>query len=82
MTRSKTKVVTEKIAEKISLLKKIYNLLKAWVIGNGIEGILGLVVGLVLWVLGYKISAGLALGVFATRNWDIFKVWIRSVFGK
>ncbi len=32
----KKKVVKEEIVEKISLLKKVYNSVKAWVIGNGI----------------------------------------------
>ena len=78
----KKKVVKEEIVEKISLLKKVYNSAKAWVIGNGIEGILGLVAGLVLWTLGYKISAGFALGVFATRNWDLLKTWVKGLLGK
>ena len=78
----KKKVVKEEIVEKISLLKKVYNSSKSWVIGNGIEGILGLVAGLVLWTLGYKISAGFALGVFATRNWDILKTWVKGLLGK
>ena len=79
---TKKKVVKEKIVEKISLLKKVYNSVKSWVVGNGVEGILGLVAGLVLWTLGYKIFAGLALGVFATRNWDILKVWVKGLLGK
>ena len=78
----KKKVIKEEIVEKISLLKKVYNSIKSWVMRNGIEGILGLVAGLTLWVLGYKISAGFALGIFATRNWDILKTWIKGLLGK
>ena len=29
--------------------------------------------GLILWTFGFKIYAGFAFGVFATRNWDIVK---------
>lgn len=78
----KKKVVKEEIVEKISLLKKVYNSVKAWVVGNGIEGILGLVAGLILWVLGYKIAAGFSLGIFAVRNWDILKAWVKDLLGK
>ena len=32
--------------------------------------------GIILWPMGYKILAGFAFGVFAMRNWDIFKSWV------
>lgn len=78
----KKKVVKEEIIEKISLLKKTINAIKAWLEGNGIEGILGLIVGLLLWSFGYKVYAGIALGVFATRNWDIVKAWLFKILKK
>jgi hypothetical protein len=78
----KKKIVKEEIVEKISFFKKIYNSVKSWIVKNGIEGILGLVAGLVLWVLGYKIAAGFSLGIFATRNWDILKTWVKGLLGK
>lgn len=59
-------------------LKSIYETIKTWLIANGVEGILGLVLGLVLLSFGYKMWAGVAFGVFATRNWDIFKKWVFS----
>ena len=44
--------------------------------------ILGLIAGLVLWALGYKIYAGFAFGVFATRNWDLAKSWVKGLLSK
>ena len=78
----KKKVVKEEIIEKISLLKKTINAVKAWLEGNGVEGVLGLIVGLILWTFGYKIYAGVAFGVFATRNWDIVKSWLLKLLKK
>ena len=54
-------------------LKKIIALIKSWIVSNGIEGALGLLLGLVLWTFGYKIWAGVSFGVFAHKNWDIVK---------
>jgi hypothetical protein len=59
-------------------LKNIINIVKSWIISNGIEGTLGLLLGLVLWVVGYKIWAGVSFGVFAHKNWDIVKAWINK----
>jgi len=78
----KKKVVKEEIIEKISLIKKVYNKVKDWVIANGIEGIAGAIIGILLWVTGFKIYAGFALGVFATRNWDIVKSWFLKLLKK
>ena len=55
---------------------RIFNVVKDWIAANGIEGIIGLLVGLLLWSLGQKIFAGFAFGVFFTRNWDLFKGWV------
>jgi hypothetical protein len=57
---------------------RIYNLCKDWVVANGIEGIVGLLLGLFLWTTGQKIFAGVAFGVFFTRNWDLLKGWVLS----
>ena len=67
---------------KLSWFKRTFNAVKGWIVGNGIEGILGLIAGLVLWSFGFKIYAGVAFGVFATRNWDLFKNWIISLKNK
>ena len=80
MARKKT--VKKEVVEKLSAIKRIFNLVKAWLKGNGIEGVLGLVIGLLLLSFGYKIYAGVAFGVFATRNWDLFKNWIISLKNK
>ena len=78
MARKKA-VKKEVVVEKISAIKKTINAIKAWLEGNGIEGILGLIAGLLLWSFGYKIWAGFAFGVFATRNWDLVKAWVSKV---
>ena len=66
----------------LEFIKKIFNAVKAWLEGNGIEGVLGLIAGLILWVFGYKIYAGFAFGVFATRNWDLLKSWVKGLLSK
>ena len=78
----KKKVVKEKIIKKVSLIKKAYNTIKSWVISNGVEGIAGVILGAILWVTGFKVYAGFALGVFATRNWDIVKTWLLKLLKK
>ena len=66
----------------LEFIKKVYNMVKEWIKANGVEGVLGLLVGLLLWAMGYKIWAGFSFGVFATRNWDILKAWVMSKLGK
>ena len=79
---ARKKAVKKEIVEKLSAAKKIINAIKAWLKGNGIEGVLGLIVGLFLWSFGYKIYAGFAFGVFATRNWDLAKGWLLRLLKK
>lgn len=62
----------------LNFIKKIYAIVKNWVVANGVEGVLGLIVGLFLWVFGYKVYAGFAFGVFATRNWDLVKNFFKK----
>ena len=66
----------------LNFIKKIFTIVKDWIVANGIEGVLGLIVGLILWAFGYKIYAGFAFGVFATRNWDLLKSWVKGLLGK
>jgi len=66
----------------LEFIKKVYNMVKEWIKANGVEGVLGLIVGLVLWIMNFKIWAGFCFGVFATRNWDIVKAWISSKLNK
>jgi hypothetical protein len=65
--------------EKVGFLKRIFNSVKNWIVGNGITGFLGLIIGLVLLPLGFKLYSGIAFGVFATRNWDLFKNWVKGL---
>tara|TARA_R110000868_G_scaffold103804_1_gene285673 strand:- start:171 stop:383 length:213 start_codon:yes stop_codon:yes gene_type:complete len=60
----------------LEFIKMVFTACKEWIVYNGIEGILGLLMGIILWPMGYKILAGFAFGVFAMRNWDIFKSWV------
>jgi len=66
----------------LNFIQQIYTVVKNWVVANGIEGILGLVAGIALRVLGYKVWAGFAFGVFATRNFDILKAWVNGLLKK
>tara|TARA_B110000858_G_C17361240_1_gene275379 strand:+ start:10 stop:252 length:243 start_codon:yes stop_codon:yes gene_type:complete len=79
---ARKKAVKKEIVEKLSAAKKVINAVKAWLEGNGIEGVLGLIAGLILWAFGYKIYAGFAFGVFATRNWDLLKSWVKGLLSK
>ena len=63
----------------LNFIKKIFMIVKDWIVANGVEGVLGLITGLLLWSFGYKIWAGFAFGVFATRNWDLAKAWVLKV---
>lgn len=75
----KKSIVMKKV---IDFLKKVYTVSKNWIVANGVTGIAGLGLGLILWIFGYKIWAGFSFGVFATRNWDIFTNWIKSLLNK
>jgi len=66
----------------LDFIKKIFVIVKDWIVANGVEGVLGLIAGLILWAFGYKIYAGFAFGVFATRNWDIAKAWVQKLLKK
>ena len=66
----------------LNFIKKIFTIAKDWIVANGIEGVLGLIAGLILWAFGYKIYAGFAFGVFATRNWDLLKSWVKGLLSK
>ena len=66
----------------LDFIKKIFTIVNDWIVSNGVEGVLGLIAGLILWAFGYKIYAGFAFGVFATRNWDIVKAWVSKLVKK
>ena len=79
---ARKKAVKKEVVKKLSTIKKTINAVKTWLEANGIEGILGLIAGLVLWAFSYKIYAGFAFGVFATRNWDLAKSWVKGLLSK
>jgi len=54
-------------------VKEIFGKIVSWVDTKGFTALASLGVGIGLWVFGYKIAAGIAFGVFLTRNWDILK---------
>ena len=66
----------------LDFIKKIFTIVKDWIVANGVEGVLGLIAGLILCTFGYKSYAGFAFGVFATRNWDIVKAWVSKLVKK
>jgi hypothetical protein len=59
-------------------LKEIWGKIIGWIDTKGFSALAALGVGVGLWIFGYKIYAGIAFGVFLTRNWDI----LRGIFKK
>ena len=59
-------------------LKELFTKVKGWVDSKGFSTLLSLGVGVGLWVFGHKIYAGIAFGVFLTRNWDILRGWLKK----
>ena len=59
-------------------LKSLFNTVKNFINTKGFTALAALGVGVGLWVLGYKISAGISFGVFFTRNWDIIKGFVKN----
>jgi len=59
-------------------LKTFFKQVISWVDTKGFSALISLGIGLGLWILGYKIYAGIAFGVFLTRNWDILRGLIKK----
>lgn len=59
-------------------LKEIFGKLTGWVDSKGFSALVSLLIGFGLWTFGYKIYAGIAFGVFLTRNWDIIRGWLKK----
>ena len=59
-------------------LKEIFSKVTKWVDSKGFSALASLGVGVGLWVFGYKIYAGIAFGVFLTRNWDLLRGWLKK----
>ncbi len=64
----------------MNFLKTTIAAVKGWFKSNGVSGILGLIAGIVLFLAGYNFWAGISLGVFVTRNWDIIVEWFKENF--
>ena len=58
-------------------LKQLFTKLTGWVDSKGFSALVSLGTGIGLWIFGYKIYAGIAFGVFLTRNWDIIRGWLK-----
>ena len=54
-------------------VKEIFGKVVSWIDTKGFSALASLGIGLGLWVFGYKIYAGIAFGVFLTRNWDLLR---------
>ena len=55
-------------------MKKIVSFIKS----NGFTALTSVAIGGILWIYGFKIYAGIAFGVFLTRNWDILKGFLKK----
>ncbi len=59
-------------------LKELFTKVKGWVDSKGFSALASLGIGIGLWIFGYKIYAGIAFGVFLTRNWDLLRGWLKK----
>ena len=54
-------------------VKEIFVKIASWVDTKGFSALASIGIGAGLWIFGYKIYAGIAFGVFLTRNWDLLR---------
>ncbi len=59
-------------------LKEIFSKVTSWVDSKGFSALASLGIGVGLWIFGCKIYAGIAFGVFLTRNWDLLRGWLKK----
>ena len=59
-------------------LKEIFSKVTSLVDSKGFSALASLGIGVGLWIFGYKIYAGIAFGVFLTRNWDLLRGWLKK----
>ena len=45
----------------------------SWIDTKGFSALASLGIGAGLWVFGYEVYAGIAFGIFLTRNWDLLR---------
>mgnify|MGYP003640908530 CR=1 FL=1 len=70
--------IKQKNKFKMEKVKELFGKVLAWVDSKGFSALLSLGLGLGLWLFGYKVYAGVAFGVFLTRNWDILRGWLKK----
>jgi len=63
-------------------LKEIIKTIISYIDTKGFSAIASLGIGVALWVLGYKIFAGVSFGVFLTRNWSILREMLSNELNK
>ena len=63
-------------------LKSLLKTVISWINTKGFTALTALGIGLFLWSMGAKIFAGVAFGVFFTRDWDILKDLFRTFWRK
>ena len=59
----------------MSIVKKVLNSVKDWIVGNGIEGAAGLGVGVGLWIFGLKIWTWHRINIFYPISIFCYKVF-------
>jgi predicted small integral membrane protein len=63
-------------SNKMKKIEEIVGKILAYADTKGFSAIASVVIGAVLWAFGYKVFAGIAFGVFLTRNWSIIREMI------
>lgn len=64
--------------EEINFLKKWYGNVKSFILSKGFTSLSSIVIGISLWVFGYKILGALAFGFFLTKNWEVLKSLLKK----
>ena len=54
-------------------VKEIFEKVVSWIDTKGFSALASLGIGAGLWVFGYEVYAGVAFGIFLTRNWDLLR---------
>lgn len=61
-------------------MKSIINKIIKFIDTNEFSSLASLIIGGLLWILGYKIFAGVSFGVFLTKNWSIIRSMLNNKF--
>ncbi len=63
-------------------LKEIIKTVVSYIDTKGFSAIASLGIGVIFWILGYKIFAGVSFGIFLTRNWSILREMLSNELNK